>query len=454
MSGTTTDAPRTGSVTLDSIAEEIRGIDKSIRETIETNRAAGDEAINKLILERQQDREELVKMGERIAQMDVDLKLSEKEKRSIHIGEIARACYIEHASKGNTRKKDVIPEQYDILVEAERHAKDQHERFRKITGIGGGESRDMGTIDDQLGGALIPVGPAREFLDLLRAKLVLATLGARFLTNLQGHRIPITVGLSQGSTAYWQGENDQATKSELKFDTKYMRPHRLSAFVPVANNLLRWSPMAVQQMIQDDMLAGMARKIQTAAIYGTGSEHQPSGLTTDTSIGTGIDLGTDGGRFKRRHVIKMRKNIMARDVMVNDETTGLLMSPSVWELLLTEGVEQWDGQGSDDGMPVHGVNLSEENLRALLGRFQVTSAVLETNTKGSGTDLADVIYGDWSQLLIGQWGGFRMRASDTTGNASGSALLMDQTWIVADVEVDSRTRRPQAFEHINHATTS
>ncbi len=454
MSGTTTDAPRTGSVTLDSIAEEIRGIDKSIRETIDEHRAAGDEAINKLIQERKADREELTKMGERIAQMDVDLKLTEKEKRSINIGEIARACFIEHASKGTTRKKDVIPEQYDILVEAERHASAQLDLFRKISGVPGGAARDMGTIDDELGGALIPVGPAREFLDLLRAKLVLAELGARFITNLQGHLIPVTVGLSQGSTAYWVGEDEETTSSELKFETKYMRPKRLSAFVPVANNLLRWSPMAVQQLVQDDMLAGMARKIQTAAIYGTGSEHQPSGLTTDTSIGTSIDLGTDGGRFKRRHVIKMRKNIMARDVMVNDATTGLLLSPSVWELLLTEGVEQYSGQGSDDGMPVHGVNLSEANLRALLGRFQVTSAVLETNTKGSGTDLADVIYGDWSQLLIGQWGGFRVRASDVTGNASGSALLKDQTWIVADVEVDSRTRRPEAFEHIDHCTTS
>lgn len=445
---TATDPVKTGSVTLDGIAKEVGEIDLNLRKIVDEVKLHGDEAVKRATEELAKQRTDLTALGDRLAQIDVDLKMDKREVEQFNIWNLMRACALEFETKGRLSKKEVSPYEFEVTQQAHRDGIEQRSKFRQYVGSDG--LRDMGTTDDELGGALIPVGPARNFLELLRAKLVLASLGAQFVTDLQGHKLPLTVGPSQGVTSYWVGETGTATASDIKWETRYMTPKRLACEARVAQNLVRWSPMAVQQMIEQDMIASMARAIQTAAIYGSGSVHTPKGLTLDPDIQT-MHFGGSGDRYKRRHVFQARKLLLAADLDVMDDSVGTLMSPSIWYRLLTEGVDQWDGQSVDDGMPVHNVNLSDANLRALLGRYQVSSFVSETNSPGT---LADVIHGDWRFLTIGQWGGIRVRASDVAGDSTGSAYRQEQIWLIANCEMDAMARRPNAFVWTNDATTT
>lgn len=452
MTTPTTPPAPTGSVTLDGIVAEVRALDADKKKLIDELRSHGDLAVAAATAELEKQRADLTALADRIAKIDVKVDLDERELKQFNIWNLMRACALELDTRGKITKKVAAPFEYEVSQAAFAKARDQRALFRAHINDAD-DHRDMGTVDDELGGALIPVGPARNYLELLRARLVLQQLGAQFVTDLQGHKIPLTVGPSQGVTSYWVGETGTATPTDIKWKTRYMTPKRLATEARVARNLVRWSPLAVQELIEADMTASMARAIQYAAIYGAGTEHTPKGLTLDTEIQT-LAMGTDGGRYKRRHVFEARKKLLAADLEVMDDTLGTLMSPSVWYRLLTEGVDQWDGQSVDDGMPVHNVNLSDANLRQLLGRYQVSSFVKETNAKGSGTALADVIHGDWRYLTIGQWGGIRVRASDIAGDSTGSAFRQEQIWLIANVEIDAMARRPNAFVWTADATTT
>lgn len=68
-------------------------------------------------------------------------------------------------------------------------------------------------------------------------------------------------------------------------------------------------------------------------------------------------------------------------------------------------------------------------------------------TKGTGTSLSTLIFGNWSDLLIGQWGGIDIAVDDMTGADTGNVR------IVAHSEWDIAVRHPQSFAAITDAVT-
>ena len=68
-------------------------------------------------------------------------------------------------------------------------------------------------------------------------------------------------------------------------------------------------------------------------------------------------------------------------------------------------------------------------------------------TKGTGTDLSTLIFGNWSDLLIGQWGGIDIVVDDVTEAAKGNVR------IIAHSEWDIAVRHAQSFAVITDALT-
>lgn len=76
-----------------------------------------------------------------------------------------------------------------------------------------------------------------------------------------------------------------------------------------------------------------------------------------------------------------------------------------------------------------------------------SNLVPATGTKGTGTDLSTLIFGNWSDLLIGQWGGIDIVVDDVTEAAKGNVR------IIAHSEWDIAVRHAQSFAVITDAVT-
>lgn len=432
----------TGNAALDSALTAIHEIRSTYDAKIDEIVKAGGAVDNRIAaIEERADKavEEIGKVAERLATLSVaPVELDRKdEKRDFSYGRLAQALYAEVNGTRREKAWEDAGFEREMVETGERAARAQIEQLQRV----------MGTIDDETGGVLVPtVGPA-DFISLLRAKLVLPTLGARVLPNLVGHRLPIP-GLSSGASAAWYGESEEPTASELKFKVRYLNPHRVACFVPVANNLLRWSAPAVDGIIREDMAATLALKIEDGALLGSGAEDAPLGAVNDPDVGT-VTLGPDantGGRFSLRDVPDFEIVLEEANLDIGD-SAGFLFHPRVKRLLKKEGVAMFSGQSVDEGMPYITPAVADARIADLLGyRFATTTALPTNLTKGTGTDLTYVIMALWNQFILGMWGGVRFRASTESGNSSlGSAFLKDQTWIVAETLADGLLRRPEAM---------
>ena len=139
----------------------------------------------------------------------------------------------------------------------------------------------------------------------------------------------------------------------------------------------------------------------------------------------------------------------------NPATTGLLMAPIVEQLLRQQTVLQYSTQAAEDGQPIFAPYGSVAALKEILGRYEVSQIVPTDRAKGSsGAVLTPVIYGDWSQLNLCQWGGYRMRASDIASDGTNHAFVEDFTFLIIEGEFDALPSRPEAFVEFTDAKTS
>lgn len=380
-------------------------------------------------------------IAEKLAQFDAPLPMNDREKRQFSIGRVACALYrgvdTDDLSKAHGWDEAGAGFEREVLQQARTNHKAQCEELK----------RSMGTIIAETGGILVPSVPVADFIEFVRDRLVLTKLGARYLPNLAGHKIPI-FGLANGVTAAWYGESQEPTESEVEFKARYLEPHRLAAFARISNVLLEWAPMAVDAIVREDMAQALAVKLQEGILFGAGTEDAPLGLVKDPGVGT-VTLGPDGntgGRFGVRNVPDFELVLEEAKLDIGDDA-GFVMHPRVKRLLKQETVLQYSGQAANAGAPLIAAGVSDAALEAALRYpFAATTAVPTNLSKGSsGAVLTYVVFALWRQLMIGQWGGMAFRVSKETGNSThGSAFLKNQSWLVMETLADGLLRRPDA----------
>lgn len=125
------------------------------------------------------------------------------------------------------------------------------------------------------GGALIPQDFSADMIELLRSEVVVRRAGPMVLQMPLGNlTIPRLAG---GSTAMYQGELDDMSVTEEAFDDLDLVAKKLTALVPVSNDLIRRAPIGVETVVRDDLVAGVARREDIAFIRGDGTNKTPMG---------------------------------------------------------------------------------------------------------------------------------------------------------------------------------
>ena len=84
--------------------------------------------------------------------------------------------------------------------------------------------------------------------------------------------------LAGGATASYQDELDDIAISQERFDDVNFVAKKLTAMVPVSNDLIRRSPIGVEEVVRDDLVQTIARREDLAFIRGDGTDKGPIGM--------------------------------------------------------------------------------------------------------------------------------------------------------------------------------
>ncbi len=287
--------------------------------------------------------------------------------------------------------------------------------------------RDLTVGTNSAGGFLKPTDHlGNEFVDALRARLVFSELGARFMSGLTGDvAIP---KLSAGVSAGFVAENGATSEVNATFAQITMSGKSLGAFTDISRLLMIQSDPSVEQIVRDDLLNAIAQKIEDVAIEGGGS-NEPTGITQTSGIGA-VEIATNGGNLTWATITDLVKEVEVDNAAINGNTLAYLTNPKVKShAASTAKVASTDS-----------VMLLEAPWNAMYGYpLSVTNNVPSDLTKGTGSSLSALIFGDFSQLMMGFFSTPDVLVDPYTGGSSGAVRIRVMQ------EMDVAVRHAQSF---------
>jgi len=279
-----------------------------------------------------------------------------------------------------------------------------------------------------------------NFIELLRNKARVLSLGAQMLSGLIGN-IDIPRQKGAGST-YWVGEGQPLNQTGAQFDKISLSPKHIGALSVITRNMLQQSTPDVEMLVRADMLATMALGVDAAALCGTGTAFQPMGVANQGGIGSVIG-GVNGGALTIDNLIDLETYVATNNAddgnlayLTNAKAVGTLK-----KLKSGQGQYLWtnspNGQRSGTPGEINGYTVARTN--------QARSNL----TKGTGTNLSEVYFGDWSQIIVGEWGVVEILPNPYAAGiyeAGGVELRVMQS-------LDIGVRHPQSFAIMSDAIT-
>lgn len=297
------------------------------------------------------------------------------------------------------------------------------------------QRRDMTVGTPGEGGYLVSTDlRSQDFITLLRNKMLVMQMGAKLLTGLQGNvAIPRQTG---GATAYWVAEGNAPTESTQAVDQVPMSPKTVGAFTDISRKLLLQSSIGVEQFVRDDLATVLALALDLAAINGSGSSNQPTGILATAGIGSVVG-GTNGLAPTWEHIVALETAVAIANAdigslgyLINAKTRGKLKTTS--KVSGQNGFIYGEGES-----PLNGY------------RAGVTNQVPSNLTKGTSNSVCSaLLFGNWADLVIGQWGALDIMVDPYTGSTSGTVR------VVALQDADIAVRQAASFAAMKDALTA
>lgn len=280
-------------------------------------------------------------------------------------------------------------------------------------------------LDTTAGTGAVGVNLLPDLITLLRNKLILQSVGATIMTDMQGKfSLPRQSG---AATAYWVGESGAPTASAQTINQVAFVPKTVGAFTDISRQYMNQSSIDAEAFVRNDLAAVLARAIDAAGIAGTGSSNQPTGIVNASGIST-ISHGTNGGAETWAQIVAYEKAVLAANVDPSSKLAYLTNAKVAAALKTTDKTTGGYGQfvlGNDK--VVNGYDLA------------VSNAVSSAGTKGTGTALSTMIFGNFADLVMAFWGGLDITVDPYSGSTSGTVR------VVALQDVDIELRHPESF---------
>jgi HK97 family phage major capsid protein len=278
------------------------------------------------------------------------------------------------------------------------------------------------TGNSGVNGANLVATDLQSPIDFLRPEPLMKKIGATYMTGLTGNlRFPKNEG---GIVAVWEGELDTTPESANIYGYLDSIPKRLSVTVPISLQNLLQSSIDLERYTINEINLAIENAIDAAAVNGTGTG-QPLGILNNTNVNT-ITTGTNGSDPSWDMIVDAETNVFVANASA--AKMNYLINPK------TRGKLKKTKHAAGDLNYIMG---TDGNVN---GYASATSNhVPSTLTKGTGTNLSAMVFGDFSQLNIHQWGFMDLSVDEYSRKKEG---LVEVT---VNIFLDVMVKQPKAF---------
>jgi len=164
---------------------------------------------------------------------------------------------------------------------------------------------------------------AGSFIELLRNKAMVIRLGATVLPGLTGNvAFPKQTG---PGAAHWVAENpgEDVEDDDLTLGQVLLSPKTLMSSTSYSRQLLNQGSVNIDNVVQNDLIQVNALEIDRAAIHGTGTNNEPTGIYAQS----GVNSVAFGGAISYAKAIEMETDIQAANADIG--TMAYLTTPEV-----------------------------------------------------------------------------------------------------------------------------
>jgi HK97 family phage major capsid protein/HK97 family phage prohead protease len=255
---------------------------------------------------------------------------------------------------------------------------------------------------------------ASSYFELLRNKTSIMRLGT-ILGGLVGD-LDIPKQLTNSANGGWIGEDESAPQRDMTFGQISLSPKTVAAHGAVTRKMLMQSSLDVEALLRRDLAACMGQAIDYAGYYGDGTGNAPTGIKNTSGIQF---VGFAGANPTWAELVSMETEVEADNLDLassryvhNARMKGHFKTTKRFTTDATSMII-WEGNG---------VNGYESEV---------------TNQIANG----DVFFGDFSELLIGMWGGLDIIVDPYTQSTKGRVIVSNFQ------DIDFEVRRAAAFAY-------
>lgn len=341
------------------------------------------------------------------------------------------------------------------FYEARQHAKEIYGESHPITkallaGVGAS------------GGFMVPPEYINEIIELLRPLAVVRSANPRTMPMPRG-----TMTLpsqTQAATASYSGETAQITQSQQQLGQIVATYKKLTALVPVTNDLMRYADPAADAFVRDDLTKVMALREDLAFMLGDGTQETPRGylsfanswaIQNGGSAGvfssTGNSTAASGGNFitsNETYTLATAAQELGGAVNkldtanVPDIRRVWFMHPRTWNYL--------NNVQNSLGVYVYRDELSRGTLLGYPFKKSTQIPINIHDTSSTNTDCSFIFLVEMTDAMILDAMTLELAVSREgmyvdSGGATVSAFQKDQTIIRAIQEHDFQMRHPASI---------
>ena len=245
-----------------------------------------------------------------------------------------------------------------------------------------------------------------DVMGSLKAKNVLVQAGARVLENLTGD---VQFPLSSSANCSWEGETSETAATDMTFTHVKLSPKRLSCVVDVSKQFLLQDSASAERVIREEILSAINSKLEKTFL---GAEQGTNTMPEGIFYNNGTPL-TEVSKFKDLTDLEAE----VENANVDGKVVYLLSSKA-------KGVLRNMVKGDKT------TNLVYEN-----GAVDGTEALSTSNIAEKR-----FAYGDFSNVVIANWGNLDITVDPMTKAASGLVRL------VVNFYCDVKVLRPETIK--------
>ena len=238
-----------------------------------------------------------------------------------------------------------------------------------------------------------------NILSPLIGKSILAEAGATFLTGLVGN---ISIPNYTGSTCGWKGELEAADNGKGTFGSVELSPKRLTAYIDISKQFLTQDSVGAEEMLRADIVNSLVAKLEQT-IFGdaAGDTTKPAGIFNGAEVVAPSYQGVCEAEAAVTDYSGEKRFVMSPTAKSAFKQATISGTKSDLRLLLEDG--------EVDGYPV------SDSSNVVAGGYA---------------------FGDFSELVVAQWGGIDIVVDPYTLATKNAIRLVINAYFDAKVRRD------------------